>query len=495
MNATATLPNPIDEQTLDPENWDALRQLGHQMLDDMLDYLQNIRNEPAWRPVPEEAKRFFDNDLPLSPNQPEIIYQDFQRYVLPYPIGNIHPRFWGWVMGGGTPFGMLAEMLAAGMNPNVGIGGQSAAYLEQQVLKWCKQMLGYPSGASGLLVSGASAANLTALIVARNHHTSNSVRKDGLQNRAKPLVLYCSAETHSCIQKAAEIIGLGAAGVRKISVDENFRILPDELEQAIEHDLAEGRQPFCVVGNAGTVNTGATDPLSVLQEICLKYQLWFHVDGAFGALAKLLPEFGDTLHAIETADSVAFDLHKWLYMPYGVGSVLVKNAEAHREAFANAAHYLHQFERGAAAGPDAPGNYGIELSCEFRGLKVWMSLREHGIEKYAALIRQNIEQATYLAQLVEEHPMLELLAPTELNIVCYRFAHPNLDSAVLNELNREILLRLQEGGVAVPSSTVLGNRFAIRVAISNHRSRVEDFDALVEHTVRLGLAISGAMTT
>lgn len=490
MDTATALRNPVQEQTLDPDNWESMRQLGHRMLDDMLDYLQHIRREPAWRPIAAEAKQFFDTDVPMLPGRQEEIYEDFRQFIAPYPMGNIHPRFWGWVMGGGTPFGMLAEMLAAGMNSNVCVGEQSAMYVEQQVVKWCKQMLGYPAGASGLLVSGASMANLTALIAARNHHTANLARKEGLQNMEKQLVLYCSTEAHSCIQKAAEIIGLGAAAVRKIAVDNNYRIGPDELEQMIINDLAEGRQPFCVVGNAGTVNTGAIDPLDELQAICRKYRLWFHVDGAFGALAKLVPEFAASLKAIETADSVAFDLHKWLYMPYGVGCVLVKNAKAHRDAFANAAHYLHQFDRGTAAGPDSLGNYGIELSREFRGLKVWMSLREHGLEKYAALIRQNIEQAAYLARLVREYPDLELLAPVELNIVCFRFVRPGLNAGALNDLNREILLRLQEEGIAVPSSTLLEGRFAIRVAIANHRSRMEDFDELIGQTARWGHKLS-----
>ena len=474
------------EETLDPENWNEIRQLGHQMIDDMMDYLQNIRQEPAWRKIPEDAKEFLKQDIPQKPQDIGEIYGEFKKYILPYPGGNIHPRFWAWVQGTGTPFGVLAEMLAATMNPNTAIGEHSAMYVETQVLNWCKQMLNYPESSSGILVSGGSMANITALMVARNSRLGKSVREHGVKTVAGQMVLYCSTETHSCVDKAAEVMGLGTDSIRKIDVDENYRIKVDELVAAIESDLAKGNSPFCMVGNAGTVNTGAIDPLNDLLDVCRKYNLWFHVDGAFGALAKLVPEYADKLKAVEEADSVAFDLHKWMYMPFEVGCTLIKNAEAHRNAFAATANYLLNHERGLAAGPDPMGNYGLELSRGFKALKVWMSLKEHGLEKYVTIIRQNIAQAFYLGELVSHEKSLELLTPVSMNIVCYRYIKDGFSTEQLNKLNKEIVMQLQEQGIASPSSTILNGNYAIRVAITNHRSRKEDFEILVAETIRIG---------
>lgn len=471
--------------TLDPVNWDSFRALGHHMVDDMLDLLQNIRQEPVWRPVPEATRKRLDEDLPYRPKDAGAVYEEFKTHILPYPTGNIHPRFWGWVMGSGTPAGVLSEMLAAAMNPNVCLGDHAAVSVELQVLKWCKELLDYPDTASGLLTSGASMANLTALVVALHHATEGRSRTNGLQNESRPLVLYCSAETHGCIQRAAETMGLGAAALRKIPVDEQYRIRTDLLEQTIQADLAAGCFPFCIVGNAGTVNTGAIDPLDDLLAISRKYKLWFHVDGAFGALAKKTPEFADALAAIEQADSVAFDLHKWMYMPYEVGCVLVRNAEAHRKTFEQAPHYLLQHERGLSAGEHSFGNYGIELSRGFKALKVWMSMKTYGVFAYLAMIRQNIAQARYLAAQVQQHPQMELLAPCALNIVCFRYVRPGLTEEALRSLNREILMRLQEAGIATVSATLLQGRYALRVAITNHRTRMEDLDMLVDGVVRV----------
>ncbi len=475
-----------DEISLDPKDWEALRTLGHHMIDDMTDHLQNIQNEPSWRTIPQDTKEFLKGGIPQTPGNIAEVYEEFKKHILPYPSGNIHPRFWAWVQGTGTPFGVLAEMLAATMNPNTAIGEHSAMYVEEQVLDWCKEMLNYRPTSSGILVSGGSMANITALMVARNHQTGRNIRKEGVQAAKGRMTLYCSIETHSCIDKAAEVMGIGSDSVRKIGVDENYRIKLNELADAIESDIAAGNTPFCVVGNAGTVNTGAIDPLDDLLSISRKHNLWFHVDGAFGALAKMVPEYKQSLGAIEEADSVAFDLHKWMYMPYEVGCTLVRDSDAHRSAFATEANYLMIHERELAAGPDPTGNYGLELSRGFKALKVWMSLKEHGIQKYAAAIRQNIAQAFYLGELIAKERKLELLAPVSLNIVCFRYKRDGLSAGQLNKLNKEIVMTLQERGIASPSSTIHGGRYAIRVANTNHRSRKEDFETLVKETVGIG---------
>jgi glutamate/tyrosine decarboxylase-like PLP-dependent enzyme len=472
------------EQTLDPHDWQAMKQLAHRMVDDMFDYLQNIRQEPVWRQPTEQAKANLNQPLPVAAEPIENIYREFCENILPFPKGNIHPRFWSWVQGTGTPFAMMAEMLAAGTNPNVTIGDHAAMYVDSQVIDWCKQMMNYPAAASGLLVSGGSMANITALVIARNAHGEQLVRKQGLSETR--MVLYASTETHSCIQKAAEVCGLGSEAVRQVRVQADYRMDTAHLRQRIAQDKADGFTPFCVVGNAGTVNTGAIDPLDEMLAVCREENLWFHIDGAFGALAKLVPEYQPALQPLEQADSVAFDLHKWMYLPYEVGCLLVKDKDLHRNAFALQPNYLLSHERGLAAGPDSISNYGMELSRGFKALKVWMSLKEHGIGKFAQLIRQNIAQAFYLGSLIEKESLLELLTPVTMNVVCFRFNPQTLPESELNALNKEILMRLQEEGVAAPSYTLLHGKYAIRVANVNHRSRKEDFNALVENAVRLG---------
>jgi glutamate/tyrosine decarboxylase-like PLP-dependent enzyme len=474
------------EESLDPQDWQAMRELGHRMVDDMMNYLQTLRDQPAWRPIPQRVKEKLNQPLPAQAEGAEKAYRDFLENVLPYPHGNIHPRYWGFVNGTGTPLGMLADMLASAMNPNVGGADHSAVYVELQVLDWCKVMLGYPAEASGLLVSGGSVANLIGLAVARNTHTDVDVRAEGVRAAPGMMTVYCSSETHSSVQKAIELMGLGSKALRKIPVDSSYRIDLSRLKKMIAEDRSAGHLPFCVVGNAGTVNTGAIDPLDKLADLSQSEKLWFHVDGAFGALAALVPELRRNLAGMERADSIAFDLHKWMYMPYEVGCVLVKNKDAHQKAFAVTPAYLVSHERGLMSGPTWLSHYGIQLSRGFRALKVWLSLKEHGIEKYGRLIRQNIAQARYLAQLVEKSPELELLAPVPLNIVCFRYRSGQLDEAGHNELNRKILMALHERGIATPTSTVLDGKYALRAAITNHRSRKEDFDVLVQETVRLG---------
>ncbi|MBP6568689.1 MAG: aminotransferase class V-fold PLP-dependent enzyme [Saprospiraceae bacterium] len=473
------------EETLDPKDWEEMRAIGHLMMDDMIDYLKDIKDKPVWKPIPEETKTFFKEELPEYGMNAKEIYAQFKTHILPYNKGNIHPRFWAWVQGTGTPMGVFGDFLASAMNPNVTIGEQSPMYVDQEVVNWCKQMMHFPESASGILLSGGSMANTTALIVARNHMIAFS-RKEGMQGLALKPVMYCSSETHSCIAKAAEVIGVGTEGLRKISVNADYTINLESLEQTIRDDISKGYNPFCLVGNAGTVNTGAIDDLKALKLLCKKYDLWFHIDGAFGALAKLTDQYKEKLKPIEEADSVAFDLHKWMYMPYEVGCVLIRNKEAHRNAFSFAPNYLMTHEGGLASGPDSFNNFGIELSRGFKALKVWMSIKEQGIKKYAEQIQKNIQQAEYLTDLVNENNTLELLAPTSLNIVCFRFVSSNKTKEELNQLNKDIVMKLQVSGIASPSSTILGGNYAIRVAITNHRSITSDFDLLINETIKLG---------
>ena len=375
------------------------------------------------------------------------------------------------------------------MNPNVAIGEHSAMYVDRQVVNWCKELMNFPSEASGILVSGGSMANITALTVARNSFGEEKIRQKGLKAASGQLLIYCSVETHSCIQKAAEIIGLGTDAVRKIGVNERFELDVQLLKAQLEEDLQAGFLPFCLVGTAGTVNTGAIDPMVELLEISRAYGLWFHVDGAYGALGKLDPNYADALRAIEEADSLAFDLHKWLYVPYEVGCTLIRDAKKHRDSFAITPNYLLQEKRGLSGGLDSINNYGFELSRGFKALKVWMSIKEHGRAKYAAMIAQNNRHAAYLAELVEENPYLELTATLSMSITGFRMIQPGWGEEALQALNKEILLRLQEEGIASPSSTILNGKYTLRIANVNQRTKREDMELLVREVLRIGMQI------
>lgn len=479
------LKTTVQEETIDPNNWEALRVTAHRMLEDMLNYIQESGDRKVWQPIPGSVKQALDTAAPQEEMDLKEIYESFQQNILPYALGNTHPRFWGWVCGGGSATGMLADMLAGAMNASPSFGEHAANYVERQVLDWTKEMYGFPKNSSGILTTGASLANILALTTARNFF-NKEIRKKGIKNLAGQLIVYASTETHSCLQKAVELLGIGSEHLRRIAVDENYQVRIDLLEEQLKQDKADGFLPFCIVGNAGTVNTGAIDDLEILAAIAKREKVWFHIDGAFGAVPKLLPEYSERLKGVELADSLAFDYHKWFYVNYDVGGVLIKNAQAHKEAFEINANYLAHHERGIIAGELNYNHLGIELSRGFRALKVWMILKEQGIEKYRRLVRQNIQQANYLAKRVKENPSLQLMAPVPMNIVNFRFYRKGLSNDELNALNKEILMQLHESGIAAPSFTILKGSYVIRVAITNHRSKAADFEILVKEVQRLG---------
>ena len=485
---------PPDALTLDPADWTAFAALAHRMVDDMLAHLASLRDQPAWREMPAEVRASFGGPVPRAGAGDDAAYRAFVERVMPYTSGNQHPRFWGWVQGNGTPLAMMAEMLAAGINPHLAGFNQAPALVEHEVVRWLATLLGMPADASGVLVSGGTMANTVGLAVARHAGASAAgwnVKDDGLQTNddgtAPPrLVFYGSTETHNWARKAAELLGLGNRSFHRVPVDDAFRIDVAALAARIAADRAAGLSPFCVIGSAGTVNTGATDDLAALADLAAREGLWFHVDGAFGALAYLSDALRPQLAGMERADSIAFDLHKWGSMPFECACVLVRDPAVHRAAFASSASYIAPMARGVIAGGLPFTERSLELTRNFKALKVWMSLVANGADHHAALIEQNVRQAQALAAAVVAHPSLELLAPAPLNIVCFRYVAPSLDARALDAVNEEILLRLQERGLAVPSGTRIEGAYAIRVANVNHRSTTPDFEALVRDVVALG---------
>jgi aromatic-L-amino-acid/L-tryptophan decarboxylase len=484
---------PIEE-SLDPQDWKAMRALGHRMLDDALDYVETLRERPAWEHAPDHVKAHFAGSPPVEPQRPEDVYGEYVEYVLPHQLGNSHPRFWGWVIGSGTATGVFAEMLAAATDSMSGIYSYvSNNYVELQVLDWCKAMLGYPSTASGLLTSGCSASNLIALAVARNAKAGFDLRGEGMHAAPRPMTVYCSEEAHSSFTKAVELLGMGREALRRVPADDGMRVDVAALRAAVARDRAGGLQPICVVGVAGTTNTGAIDDLRGLADLCEQEGLWFHVDGAFGAWTAIAPQSAYLVAGMERADSLAFDLHKWMYLTYPVGCVLVRNEDDHRRAFSLTPSYLaHGDGERGLTGVDVPwlSDYGFELSRGFHALKAWMTLKEHGVAKYGRLIQQNIDQAHYLAGLVEASPELELALPVSLNIVCFRYVRDELDDTGLDDVNKQIEIELQERGIAVPSISTIRGRKYLHVAVANHRSRRGDFDLLVREVTRIGSELS-----
>ena len=458
------------------------------MLDDILDHVAGVRGRPVWRPPPADLPESLAAPAPAVGSALATIHADFMADVAPYSVGNLHPRFFGWVHGGGALAGLVGEMLAAGLNANLGGRSQAPILVERQVVRWMAELIGFPEGSSGLFVTGASMANFVAVLVARTWALGAGSRAEGVAASPALLVAYASEAAHNCVPRAMDMAGLGSAALRAVPAGASGRIELAAAAEAIAADRAAGLQPFLIVGTAGTVDIGAIDDLAGLADLAAREGLHFHVDGACGALGVMSPELKPRFAGIERADSIALDFHKWGQAPYDAGFVMVRDPERHMAAFAAPAAYLGRTDRGLAAGSPWPCDLGPDLSRGFRALKVWFTLRAYGTGRLGAMMLNSCRLAQRLAARIDAEPALERLAPVELNIVCFRY-RTDADS---DGLNAELVVRLQESGVAAPSTTVIKGRLAIRAAIFNHRTRPEDVDLLVDAVLKLGRSLDPA---
>ncbi|MFZ4815100.1 MAG: pyridoxal phosphate-dependent decarboxylase family protein [Phototrophicaceae bacterium] len=460
---------------------DEFRRLGHAAIEQLANVLDAHQrpDSPARPPIPADVVNALHHQpLPQDGATAESILERVFSDVLPYPMGNNNPRFFAWVNSTAAPLGILAELLAAAHNPSVAGGNHAATYVEHATLNWLKEFMGYPATAGGLLVSGGSMANLVALGVMR-HVKGSDVRQTGMVNQAAPMVIYTSIQGHSCIQKAVEALGFGSAYLRHLPVDANYRMDIAALQAAIAADRAAGLLPVAVAASAGTVSTGAVDPFNAIADICTAENLWFHIDGAYGAVGILADSVRDQYAGLDRADSIALDPHKWMYVPIECGCVLVKDAAAMRAAYSLVPPYLQHDNELAWF-----SEFGLQQTRGFRALKLWMTIQQLGAAGYQALITRDIDLAHQLAAKVTQHPAFELIAPANLSIVCFRYAP--VGATDLDRLNRLLLEAVQADGRVFITGTVINGVQCIRACIVNFRTQPHDLDLLLDVLTELG---------
>lgn len=481
MNTDTTT---AESSPLDPSDWEQFRADSHELLEACIDHLRAAREHP-WRPVENEDKAAFrlgdaTNGIGLEKLAGELVAN-----VLPFGTGNTHPRFFGWVHGTGLAAGLLAEMVAATMNSNCGGRDHGAVYVEREVIRWSVNAFGLPETASGVLVAGTSQATVIALAVARQKALGPDSRQKGIGGFTR-LVAYATEGAHHAIAKAMELLGLGSESLRLIpSRSPNGGMDVTILAQRIETDRAAGFTPFCVIGTAGSVNCGAFDPLDEIADLCASESLWLHVDGAFGAWTRIAgPPWNKLVRDIERADSIATDFHKWMFVQYDCGMVLIRNEADHRAAFAERPSYLEAQHGGLGGGEPWFCDYGTDLSRGFRALKVWSALRCHGSRALGAAIAENCRLAAMMGRLVQESPELKLAAPVTSNICCFSVA----DAPDPGALNTDVTRRLQLSGDVVFSTTKIGGMTVIRAAITNHRTREADIEFAIRRVREIATA-------
>ena len=489
---------------LDPSP-DEIREWGSDTIDAMAKYLESLPTRRLYpRTTSAAIREKLDRALPNEPMEFEELLAEFKDIILEASRHNAHPRMFGYVQSPGSALAAFADLLASTLNANLTAWRSApvAVEIERLTIDWIRQLIGYPAGAAGLFVSGGSMANLAALVTARNATAGGDVAAGGMQGNQPQMCVYVSQETHHSIEKAAGLLGIGRDNVRKIDVDQQRKIRIDHLIENITNDLAAGLKPFCVVGNAGTVMTGAVDPLTDISEVARKFGLWMHVDAAYGGFATLADSVRPLFAGMELADSVALDPHKWLYLPIDCGCVLYKNPAAARSAFSHDAEYTRVIGREAEEA-FAFWDYGPELSRRFRALKVWMLLKGVGVRTLGQAVENDLRCARHLERLVDESDDFEMLAPVELSIFCFRHLPPELkrrlsaeDPSVraqgeeeLDRWNEKLMVSLQLDGSSYLSNALINGRFALRGCVINYRTTLKDMEILLGDVRRVASSL------
>jgi glutamate/tyrosine decarboxylase-like PLP-dependent enzyme len=447
------------------------------------DYLRDLPHRAAFRPPPDELiRRLAAAPLPLTGETVDRVLAEIEADILPYSLGIGHPRWWGFVRASAAPLGAAADFLASLMNNNCTGSAQVATHVELTVVRWLASLIGYDAASQGLLTSGGSAANFIALAAMRETLLPGS-RSEGMAGTGGGHTIYASTEVHSCVCRAVELLGFGSAALRRVPVDPAWRLDPAALEEMIRADRRAGLRPVAVVATAGTVNTGAVDPLHRIAAIARREHLWFHVDGAYGGVGAALPELALRYRGMDAADSLVLDPHKWLYVPYEVGAVLVRRRGALVKAFATRTDYLDVQDGDFFDGPVWYHEQGPQLSRSFRALKVWAVMRQLGRDGYRELWRRDIATAREVERLARAHPKLEVLGAGELSVCCFRYRPDRGDP---NRFNRALLDAIHRDGRLFVSGTTLGGTFYLRACIINFRSTLDDARKAVETVVELG---------
>ncbi len=478
---------------------DEFRALGHRLVDRIAEHMARMPDGPV---TPDETRTVVRHALQAERGLPDAgtgadrLLETAADLLFDHSLFNGHPRFFGYITSSAAPIGALGDLLASAVNQNCGswILSPMATEIEAQTVRWIAELVGFPHSrgeSPGLLVSGGNMANFVCFLAARAAKSGWDVRKTGISDSHPRMVMYASSETHTWIQKAADLFGFGTDAIRWIAVDEQQRMKVSELRQRIDADRAGGAQPFLVVGNAGSVSTGAVDPLPEIAAICREQDLWFHVDGAYGAFAADIPGAPADLRALAEADSVAVDPHKWLYAPLEAGCALVRRPADLRHAFSYHPPY-YRFDEEALNFVD----YGPQNSRGFRALKVWLALQQIGRAGYVESIGEDMRLSRKLFDLLQKHPEFEALTQN-LSIATFRYVPTHLRSKVgdpaveasLNELNKDLLARVEQSGQAFFSNAVVGGRYAMRACIVNFRTSDADIEAVPEIIAALGRGV------
>ncbi|GAA4242306.1 pyridoxal phosphate-dependent decarboxylase family protein [Winogradskyella damuponensis] len=470
------------------------RKMGYQLIDTISDFLDDISNQPVTttKSTKELQQLLGNSSLPNKGVSADELLISTSKLLFDNSLLNGHPKFFGFITSSAAPIGALADLLAASVNPNVGgqILSPIATEIEKQTITWLAEFIGVSPSYGGVLVSGGNMANFTAFLAARTAKAPKSIKENGLSNTSKQLISYCSKSTHTWIDKAAILFGHGSNSIRWIPTDASNKMNIKALEQSIKEDITQGHQPFMVVGTAGDVSTGVVDNLKAVAAVCKTHDLWFHIDGAYGIPAAVIPELKDLFNGVEEADSIALDPHKWLYSPLEAGCTLVKNPKHLIDTYSSHPEY-YNFSLTEEGGALNFFEYGLQNSRGFRALKVWLALQQIGRDGYVKLIREDISLSKYFAELAEQHSELEPVTHN-LSIATLRYIPQNLEvkgekrAEYLNTLNEALVNGLQAGGELFLSNAIIDEKYCMRACIVNFRTTKKDIEECIEIIVKEG---------